>query len=209
MNKKMTIVGALLMAVAVTGYSVSGTYAKYTGEVNLGSQTAAVAHFKVADDTNEIVLFDTTATGNMTDANKNVLKPGGEYSTDVEITDVVKSEVAYNVKFELTGSSISDGTTYDPMRYALVVKDASVDRWYTFAELKTAIADGTVAISENAAYTLHAKWSQDPTELGLTDDNAVNAEDNKLGSADTKAEVTIGLKATVTQKAEAGVTGLK
>lgn len=203
MNKKLTILGTLLMAVAVTGYSVSGTYAKYAGETTVLTDTSRVAVFKVAADNEELKLFTTsTATGTMTDGQTVVLKPGAEYSVDVEIKDVVETEVDYDLSFTLEGSDFA--SSYKPMRYAIELKDAPITNWYTFAELQEALTDGSKELAEGSTYTVYAKWSQDLQELGFEDDDQLNAADMELAAGTETTTVT--LKAHVTQKSEQNVT---
>ena len=46
MKKKIAVLGTLLMAVVITGYSVSGTYAKYVSEIDIEDE-ARVAKWKI------------------------------------------------------------------------------------------------------------------------------------------------------------------
>ena len=57
---KLTILGTLLLAVVISGYSVSGTYAKYTSSIDL-SDEARVAKWQIKmdqDTMNELNLFE-------------------------------------------------------------------------------------------------------------------------------------------------------
>lgn len=56
MKKKMTVLAGLLMAVVVTGYSVSGTYAKYISQVDLTDEARVARWELVATNGNNEVL---------------------------------------------------------------------------------------------------------------------------------------------------------
>lgn len=58
MNKKMGILGGLMMAAVVTGYSVCGTYAKYTSSLDFADEArVAKWNFNMGSTTRDINLF--------------------------------------------------------------------------------------------------------------------------------------------------------
>lgn len=217
MNKKLTVLGALLMAVAVTGYSVSGTYAKYVSSVDMGTQTAKVAKFKVEKKTGYtggVTLFDTKAWDGTDNTGAVVLKPGAVYSQDLDMDFVeVDSEVATITTYEIAGSDTVVNGTYAPMKYALVEKvngnETDVTTWLTFEELQNLVA-GTPETSEGAGdavaafnfesgktYTLWAKWDQTESESYDVDEQDTLLGEAMADGADYGVEIT--LTATVTQ----------
>ena len=203
MNKKMTILGALLMAVAVTGYSVSGTYAKYTDTVSVGADTARVAKFNVEKlGSSTFKLFNMTSNNDGTD---NILAPGFNNSIEFSFTNNVKvdSEVPTTSSFKLTDDSTSityeiDGVVYDPNQYALIDVTAGEDEttatYGNFDALKTAVA----GIKSDKSYKIAWKWVDSV-------DAATDAKDTKLGQAmyanptDPKLNVKVDIEVVVTQ----------
>lgn len=86
MKKKMSLLVALVMAVAITGYSVSGTYAKYTSEF-AGTDSARVAQWafdingEEADFEEKTFTFDLFKTVGDSDA----WNISGEYDQDEDV----------------------------------------------------------------------------------------------------------------------------
>lgn len=130
MKKKMAILGTLLIAVIGTGFSVSGTYAKYISEVSL-SDEARVAKWQIGlseDVIQSLDLFhssydfdsqgtvvkalsrDLKKDTDTADTLDNVVAPGtkGQYTFALEGT----LETAYTLKVDTTGSKNSVKTTY-------------------------------------------------------------------------------------------------
>ena len=91
MKKKGMAIGALLMAVAITGYSVSGTYAKYISAVDITDE-ARVAKWdinlmegtKKLENNHRIDLFQES----YTNAGNKYVQSLGCTTTDVDGTDV-------------------------------------------------------------------------------------------------------------------------
>ena len=114
MKKKMTVLGGLLMAVAITGYSVSGTYAKYISSMDMTDE-ARVAKWSIAmtdkgttTETADINLFAnsyTNAGGKYVQAidTDRVVAPGtsGFYEFDLNAT----IETNYTLDFKLLADS--------------------------------------------------------------------------------------------------------
>ncbi len=132
MKKKMAILGTLLVAVIGTGFSVSGTYAKYISEVSLESE-ARVAKWQIGlgngisetlDLFHSSYDFDTKGTvvkalsrdltkkeGEAASTMDNVVAPGtkGQYTFALEGI----LETAYTINIDTTGSSNGVTTMYD------------------------------------------------------------------------------------------------
>lgn len=150
MKKKMAILATLLIAVVGTGFSVSGTYAKYVSEINL-SDEARVAKWQIGLGTGidtELDLFKSSYTydangvvvealsrdldpTDVTGAKDNVVAPGtkGQYTFALDGT----IETNYTLKVNTNGSTNGVKTTY-------VVTDTStgvaVDTTKTYDPIK-------------------------------------------------------------------------
>lgn len=154
MKKKGTILGGLLLATIVTGYSVAGTYAKYVSAIDV-TDTARVAQWNIDLSENEELksfnLFDKTYTDVNSDNDK-VVAPGtsGQYPFTLSAnSNNTKTEVDYQFRFEVIETAITeDGktipatantvvttdTNYSPLRFRLGVKGANdtASAAYTF-----------------------------------------------------------------------------
>lgn len=213
MNKKMTILGALLMAVAVTGYSVSGTYAKYTDSAVAIEDSARVAKFKVTKATGaSFTLFDTkTAAGDA------VIAPGYSGSKEFTFTNevTVDSEVPTTLSYELdsTSKTLTHGS-YDPMLYALVEKNDTVtsaaDLQDSDYEAFSTLATKVGLMEEGKTYIIAWKWADDGQGTHDADDTtlgnamadalaATYAADDAKKAAMEPFTVRVVVNATVTQ----------
>lgn len=192
MKKKTTVLVGLLMAVVLTAYSVSGTYAKYTTTGGT-TESARVARWNIkVNDTNTetVKLFNKTYGDNeevksSTDAN--VVAPGtsGVYTASISGS----AEVAYEVKtkIEIT-NNVLYSTDVSPIKLSL---DGTT--WYEYndsafeALLEDSISK-VAAGSTEGSVSIHWKWAYDKAELvgmGITPvaDFDYDAEDTKLGQA--------------------------
>ena len=110
MKKKGMALGALLMAVAITGYSVSGTYAKYISSVDLTDEARvakwelkATGNGKDLEETNNIDLFANsyvkdgkTYVKAVNDTDK-IVAPGTQGTYELALTG--EMETAYTLNF--------------------------------------------------------------------------------------------------------------
>ncbi len=138
MNKKMITVIALLLAVVITGYSVSGTYAKYATQLSATSDQARVARwdFKIGDTeeptgtTVNLNLFKssyecTTSTGQncvqaltsskgtekgTPDSTAKIIAPGTSGKAEIHLS--VDAETAFTLAFSM-GSGNGNKVTLD------------------------------------------------------------------------------------------------
>ena len=180
MKKKMTVLGGLLMAVAVTGYSVSGTYAKYISSVDMTDE-ARVAKWDINFEENgteiatnkTIDLFQESYTlGAEADKyvyvksldNDRVVAPGteGAYSFDIkgvtETNYTLKVEVLDTSKNDVVLKGADDSIEYDPIRFSV---DGGTT-WVDFAGLNTAInaqfANKVYSPSATVAESVSIQW---------------------------------------------------
>lgn len=218
MKKRTMILGGLIAAVAITGYSVAGTYAKYTTAVNTNDNKALVARWNVA-------LNDTTTV----DLSKATVYPGANGSatftlnitSDVDYTvSVTESANATNDatiaaeeadKTTLTGFLTKDGNNYSPLKFSISVAGTEVNDNITYEDLATTLA--TILTNKaNAGQEITIEWNwlyennADANKTVTFDkydtligNKAYNANKNGDVTANTVALV-LGFDITVTQK---------
>lgn len=196
MKKKMTVLCGLLMAVVITAYSVSGTYAKYTSSMST-TDTARVARWgiNVGEETKLDLFKASYGAGNEIASADNgdgthdlVVAPGA--SGEVQIAVSGTSEVAYTLA--VTGTVTNDVLYSDgvsPIKFSL---DGTT--WFESSDLITKLstelgADTYTANSTlNKTVTLYWKWAYDKAALTAMGASLVkdgfdyDAEDTKLGT---------------------------
>ncbi len=104
MKKKLLGLGALLLAVTITSYSVSGTYAKYTSSSDALTDKARVAKWGIDLKANKpftVKLFEESYTDVKSGSSDlKIIAPGtnGSYTFTIDTANALKAtEVAYNV----------------------------------------------------------------------------------------------------------------
>lgn len=215
MKKKMTVLCGLLMAVLVTAYSVSGTYAKYTSSMET-TDSARVARWSINVGEKEALgLFQLAYGANDEIKSSNtdlVVAPGASGEVDINITGT--AEVAYKLVVDIDETKSVNDVRYadgnvSPIKFSL---DGS--NWFEYeqleTQLKTALGDNTYAANStlNKSVKLYWKWAYDKAELdgmtGITattgwDADKYDAEDTKLGTkyqgTITDAEIFAAVKA--------------
>ena len=196
--KKMSLLTVLVAAVALTAYSVSGTYAKYTSTFE-GSDSARVAKwaFQIndkdpeADNSFTFNLFetinDTDGTTAETDVAKgtdeNIIAPGTSGSFNIKLANNSEVNAQYSISYTVVN------TDNIPVEF-------SVDNVTT---LTSNIADLNVADTainmNNASDEVTVQWrwvyerGDDDTAKGTN-----NAADTALGNAGT---ATLSVTATI------------
>ncbi len=137
MKKKSMALGALLMAVAVTGYSVSGTYAKYTSSIDITDE-ARVAKwgFNATDKNgnltteNTIDLFSQSYSINGTD---NELKYVLSSNTDKVVAPGTKGSYEFQLEGEVETRyallfAIDENKNTDIVVYYSLDAEGNIDR---------------------------------------------------------------------------------
>lgn len=224
MNKKITVLGGLLMAVVMTAYSVSGTYAKYTSTFT-GSDSARVAKwaFKIGDNTDmtqntftfdlfstindtvldndgNIVAETDVAAPNSTDTTNNIsglIAPGTRGSFKLALRNL--SEV--NAKYSLELTETNAGNV--PIEYSL---DGT--NWITATDVgggvRTIAFTGITnqALNMNATsdteMTIQWRWAFEGADSTNYQTTQTDVTDTTLGIGGT-ATVTVDAKVIVTQ----------
>ncbi len=206
MKKKFMAIFALLLAVVVTGYSVSGTYAKYTTTME-SSDKARVAVWKVGT-AFTIDLFDNTydngAVKSKGEETDKVVAPGttGSYAFAITGGDELKPEVAYKLDVTVDQEKTKDDT--ERLRFWLDADsyDGASDKYASISELKSNLGNDLsvekVEVGKNlndalSNHTLHWEWQFSEAEKDTTDTGLGNAADGSTTA------VEIGIKITATQ----------
>ena len=202
MKKKMMALFALVAAVALTGYSVSGTYAKYTSELT-GSDKARVAKWGVGENIS-LNLFKDSYDNTVNGSGTKVVAPGttGEYT--FTITNGKAPEVDYTI--ELTVTKATDDTN-GRVRFWVGSESSyeqASNKFENIQGLKTYLESldetiGTIKAGSNIAskfgeYTIHWEW--------VFDDESHDADDTTLGNAaanDDEKNVELEIKIVATQ----------
>lgn len=180
MKKKMSVLGVLLMAVVVTSYSVSGTYAKYISETDAITDSARVAQWTVnldQNNTQNIDLFkDSYTYGDngqvVKSTSSDVVAPGtwGQYSFSlsgyVETNHLIKVNVKKG-EGETSNTVVlkgeGDEEDYSPIKFAISKNNAAMDKygkstdltWLEYDQFITALEDlysGQSSYSPNVVY---------------------------------------------------------
>lgn len=159
MKKKMMILAVLFLAVVVTGFSVSGTYAKYISAVDVTDE-ARVAKWQLqykdkygvtdvteATTTQEIDLFKESYTFNGKTyaeslSNGNIVAPGlkGEYT--FELGGVFETRFTLDLALveDESYNTVKLSNGYDPLRFQ-VETYYGASKWVTYDELKYELED--------------------------------------------------------------------
>lgn len=166
--KKTTILSILVVAVIITSFAVSGTYAKYTTSESITDKARVAKWDFTVGDIETIDLFKssymTDADGySYVSADEKVVAPGtsGEYTFSIGGTAETNFRLGLslgvdsynNVKLTSTttttvpgedGTETTETTTvvdYDPLRFSYSQDADGNDIWLTFDELKDALKD--------------------------------------------------------------------
>lgn len=166
MKKKMTVLGVLLMAVMVSAYSVSGTYAKYVSSVDVTDE-ARVAKWQLqytdqdgyvedvtaATTTQAINLFADSYTYNGKTyaeslSNGNIVAPGlkGEYTFELGGTFETRFTLDLDLVKDYADDSYNTVTLangYDPLRFQ-VETYYNTSAWVRYEDLDLALQNAFV-----------------------------------------------------------------
>ena len=135
-NIKMLAIAALLVAVAITSYSVSGTYAKYTTSKTY-TDSARVAKWGIGM-TNEVNLFSSDYVDVVSADGKDVVAPGTQGNYTFALTGTPETDYTLDVTVEGTDTIgqivyTLDGTEYTTMAALVTAIDALYDPQTVYA----------------------------------------------------------------------------
>lgn len=192
MKKKMSILAALVLAVVVTGYSVSGTYAKYTTTFNGTTSAARVASWEItvsdlnsktvsATDEFEFDLFKSVSDANVkTGTDENIIAPGTTGSFAIQLANKSEVTAEYTVEYTVDNKNV-------PLEF-------SIDNGSTWT---TGLADVDDAVTMNMGgtdtITIQWRWA-------FTGDASTNYTSTQTDETDTA--LGIARSATPTVKAK-------
>ncbi len=224
MNKKMIIFAALVFAVVITGFSVSGTYAKYVSDLGKKTDSARAAKWTI-NAANTLNLFAQSynvggaqdGSDKIVNSTEKVVAPGTKGQVDIEVTGEVETNFKLSIEnFSKTGT-LTEGD-YKPIRFSLDKQD-----WFTIDDLadKLGTALQTAKVYPAGKYgssqgnykvslTLYWHWVFDTSELDSDNGDAVTiSKDDKDTDAATNSKdisISFNLKATQSnQKADESI----
>ncbi len=215
----MTVVGGLMMAVVLTGYSVAGTYAKYTDSSSV-TDNAYVAKWDVKLGINNFSLFSSPL--NNAKVNNRVA-PGGQdtdsftvnytNNSEVEVDTVIATTVKNNAMLDLTNVALSadqqtaldaakvahpelfDGNNYTPVLFTVERTSGKTENINTEAKLVAALAN----LKENETVKISWAWAYE-VENHVAIFDYLDTQLGKQGGADSDKYIEIGVSITATQR---------
>lgn len=221
MKKKMIGLCALLMAVVMTGYSVSGTYAKYTDSTTAGDE-ARVAKWGI-DTTTTIELFNNSYISSDNPAKTDVESADGEKVVAPGTSGIytfalggMAPETNYTLSVEDTGNTVDN---IGKIVYYLKAVDTAPAANATFDSIGFTDADKALSItdlidkinakysnkvyaansSDEGVYVIGWKWAFE----NATDMTTNDTTDTNLGNKATLDTVKLDVKITATQTEKA------
>lgn len=223
MKRRTMAFGGLLMAVAITTYSVCGTYAKYISSLDFADEArVAKWNFELVGDKTEsnydIHLFEDSYTITGTGTNKivssepgiKVVAPGAEGSYAFSVAGTAETNYTVSMTAKITNeikTTDDEGIEYNPIRFSI---DGGTT-WMTDTELEAklnALTNNTTVYPANyelkdtdIAATIQWKWLFD--ESYLTDDlkaaGFVSNDELDTELARKQGNITVSIGLTVTQ----------
>lgn len=193
MKKKLSILAVLVLAITVTAYSVSGTYAKYTSNA-AGTSTARVAKWAFTVNSANITktntfTFDLFKTVKDSDgaaetdvkvgADENIIAPGTSGSFKIALANASEVNAKYSIAYTVTNDAnipvefSVNGTDWTKDLTTLNVTDAAINM-----------------TSGEAEVNVQWRWTYEATDR--------DAADTTLGVNAVEADQTITVKADVT-----------
>ena len=205
MNKKVIAFVALVLAVVVTGYSVSGTYAKYTDTFTGKTATAHVAKWSfnvnetAAEEEFTFDLFNeenTSLTAEGKAAQEDLkdiilIAPGSSGTETIEVENNSDVKALLSLKFDTTGST----ATGIPLKYTVKIGNTTLSETGDLdnIDFSSAAAELKLDNGENLTITIDWKWTDDTN--GETD----TPIGKNSATSDKRTKVIVNAKLTATQ----------
>lgn len=208
--KKMSLLTVLVAAVALTAYSVSGTYAKYTSTFE-GTDSARVAKwaFSVGDkntSTDNEFTFDLfkgyiaeTGEANVKDGGETetIIAPGTKGSFEISLANNSEVNAKYSIVYNVTK------TADIPVQFRVYDVDNGDEDGWTDDLTTLNVTDEAIAMN-NATDTVKIEWRW-VFEKTTTNDEGATVVD----AANDKADTDLGLVGTDTITVTATVTAVQ
>ena len=202
MRKRLSILAVLLLAVAISAYSVGGTYAKYTSTYTSESSSARVAKwaFTLGETGGALTsnfdfdLFDTVLDSETTNAGNaeddmaalnsdKIIAPGTYGQFAIKLYNAGEVNATYSLSLNVTNANSI------PVLF-------SVDGGSTWAANITSALAGDLSINPSAEETITVQWKW-PYEVG--EDTTEIADNDGVDTAKgLNGEYTVAVQATVT-----------
>lgn len=192
MSKKFTVLVGLLMAVAITGYSVSGTYAKYTDDF-AATSTAKIAKWDFtvngkssAEGELTFDLFKTAENDSLIEDEENgvkIIAPGSTGTATILLKNNSDVKASLAIKFSADESS--------PLRYTITVGDTPVAEDISNLDKIdwSKLQNNELIMNDNSSelkITIKWEWPYEYGKLSSTKENS-NIRDTALGIASAKS----------------------
>ncbi len=205
MKKKFMAVFALVLAVALTSYSVSGTYAKYTSTIE-SSDSARVAKWGIGKQMT-VDLFSDSYDSDAVKSSEKVIAPGTKGVYTFAIKDAGAPEVAYKLDVAIDGDESKDESeklqfwTGDATTYDQAIEQGG-KQYANFEALKANFGTDlsiaqvlpTDSLSEKlGTIKLHWEWKFD------SEDDPGDTEKGNEAAEGTEKKAVIKVKVTATQ----------
>lgn len=199
--KKMSLLTALIAAVAVTAYSVSGTYAKYTSTFT-GESSARVAAWAfqindadpTADNKFEFDLFESVDDANVTKGiNENIIAPGTTGSFDIKLANLSEVAATATITFaaDLAGVPIEFSTGNGVWGDINTVTQSIEKLSQGTRTSVTAEGSDTATVQFNAGadttFKIYWRWAFTGDQSTTFTTSQTDITDTALGTAEVKA----------------------
>ena len=203
--KKMSMIALLLVAVLVTSYSVSGTYAKYTSTFIGSTDSARVAawSFEVNDTDMTVAqnaftfdLFNTVkdtkdgSTESDVATTETIIAPGTTGSFDIKLENLSEVNAKYAINYTLTNANI-------PVEFSIGTVDEDTEWVSNIASLN--VSEVGINMNGTAVITVNWRWAFVGTESTNFTTSQTDATDTALGEKDTLDTISVQASIIVTQ----------
>lgn len=198
--KKMSLLTALIAAVAVTAYSVSGTYAKYTSTFT-GESSARVAAWAfqindkapTAENKFEFNLFESVNDANVTKGiGENIIAPGTTGSFDIKLANLSEVAATATITFaaDLAGVPI-EFSTGNGVWGDISTVTQSIEKLSQGTRTSVTAEDSTTSIQFNAGsdttFKIYWRWAFTGDQSTTFTTSQTDTTDTALGTAEVKA----------------------
>ncbi len=195
--KKLIAFGALVLAVVVTGYSVSGTYAKYTSNETV-TDTAKVAKWSftvggqdlaAVEKSISVNIFKTATKDSLIGKNSEsgIIAPGTEGKATITVKNASEVKARFSFSMAESGSSAVKGL---PLQFAVKMDDdsgsVSEEDYKSLADAKLE----NIAINDSSDHTITIYWRWKDASVSDAADTAFGTA-SVTGTTDYVVDITL------------------
>jgi len=209
--KKMSMIALLLVAVLVTSYSVSGTYAKYTSTFVGSTDSARVAAWSFEVNDTDMTVAQNAFTFNLFNTVKDtkdgaaesdvkvgnqqtdevIIAPGTTGSFDIKLENLSEVNAKYAINYTLTNSANI------PVEFSIGTVDENTEWVTNIASLN--VSEVGINMNGEAVVTVNWRWAFVGTESTNFTTSQTDATDTALGEKDTLDTISVQASIIVTQ----------